>query len=54
MKTILILTTIALTGCSAFTGIRQDAPPEWSGMPNPRDTPEFTHTCPPSEGSFGH
>ncbi len=61
MKTTAILLALALASCSAFTapkdpitGIRMDAPPEWADTPNPLDTPEFTHTCPPSEGSFGH
>lgn len=36
------------------TGIRQDAPEEWGGTPNPLDTPEATTGPPVSEGQFGH
>jgi len=42
---IYILVAAALTSCAAFTapkdsdGMRQDAPPEWDGTPNPLDVP---------------
>jgi hypothetical protein len=42
MKTSVILACLALASCSAFTapkdpvtGIRQDAPTEWTDTPNP-------------------
>lgn len=51
----------ALFSCSTFTapkdpvtGIRQDAPPEWQGTPNPLDSPAAPDTKPASEGNFGH
>ena len=60
MKTTIILACLALTGCSAFTapkdpvtGIRQDAPPEWAGTPNPLDTPKVPKSAPESMGRFG-
>lgn len=60
MKTTAIILALALASCSAFTapknehGIRQDAPPEWAGTPDPRDTPATYQSRPPSEGNFGH
>ena len=62
MKTITAIAIFALASCSAFTapkdpvtGIRQDAPAEWADTPNPLDFPDGpVHTCPPSEGNFGH
>lgn len=54
MKTLAILACLALTGCSAFTGIRQDAPSEWADTPNPLDTPETFTSKPEAEGNFGH
>jgi hypothetical protein len=51
----------SLTSCTAFTapvdpetGIRQDAPADWAGTPNPLDTPETEEVAPPpSMGRFG-
>jgi hypothetical protein len=61
MKTFVLLGSLLLASCCAFTaprdpvtGIRQDAPVEWVGSPNPLDTPEAGVVKPPSEGNFGH
>jgi len=61
MKTILILASCILTGCTAFTaprdpvtGIRQDASEHWDGTPNSLDTPGIYGYSPASEGVFGH
>lgn len=61
MKTLLAIACFALVSCSAFaapqdpvTGIRQDAPAEWAGTPNPLDTPEALIARPESAGRFGH
>lgn len=60
MRTTALLLALLLASCSAFTapkdpvtGIRQDAPPEWQGSPNPLDTPETYDRVPPSHGNFG-
>lgn len=60
MKPLLAILTLALASCSAFTaprdpvtGIRHDAPVEWTDTPNPLDTPETFVVRSESMGRFG-
>lgn len=57
---VLMFVSVVLASCEAFTaapdpvtGIRMDAPPEWKGTPDPRDTPETYVKRPESMGRFG-
>lgn len=60
MKTIALILALALASCTAFTapkdqvtGIRQDAPPEWAGTPDPRETPAVDIVEPTANGYWG-
>lgn len=60
MKLTALILAIAATSCATFTaprdpvtGIRQDAPTEWAGTPDPRETPAVDIAEPTANGYWG-